>query len=125
MTTEVIEQTHALCATCHTELLSTYYFCPNCGTVAHEPPLSTSIWTQTQLYMFSIVLPMICFLTISKWKGIKYLRSEEKEARVVGVIACLLLVVSTIYTIYFTITATEKIIQSSTKNINLEIDGEY
>lgn len=114
-----------LCTNCHIELLPTYYFCPNCGTSAHELPLSTTTWTQTQLYMFSIILPLICFLTISKWKGLKYLRSQEKEARVVGIIACTLLVVSTIFTVYFTIIATEKLIQNTMNSVNVDVDGNY
>lgn len=82
------------CEVCHQPVLSSYYFCPNCGTKLNSGPLSTSFLTQFSLYVFSLVLPWILFIYIKRWKGIKYLRSKEPKAKIVGIIACILLILS-------------------------------
>lgn len=89
-----------LCPQCHQPVLSTYYFCPNCGKKLNEPPLSTSITTQLLLYAFSIVLPLICYLAIGYWKGIKYLESKDRQAKQIGMIALALLLISSAVTFW-------------------------
>jgi hypothetical protein len=111
------------CIVCHQPILSTYYFCPNCGIKIIDTPLSTSLFTQIKLYIFSIILPMICFITIWRWQGGNYLKSKDEKTRTIGVVACLLLVISTILTIWITIITTQKIMESATAKINTEIDG--
>ena len=105
------------CSVCHQALLPTYYFCPNCGNKVAEQPLSVSLWSQTQLYMFSAILPLICFLTIGRWKGFRYATSQDKEARTVGIIATSILIISTVLTVWFTVVATQQIIKTMTSNL--------
>lgn len=113
-----------VCPVCHQPVLPNYYFCPNCGAKVHDPPLSTTPLTQLGLYAFSIVLPIICYLLISKWKGIVYLRSKDERAREVGVIACCLLALSTFATFYYAYVWTEEALQQATSQVNQELNME-
>ena len=113
-----------VCPVCHQPVASNYYFCPNCGAKIHEPPLPTGLWTQLGLYAFSIVLPIICYLLITKWKGMAYLRSKDEDARTVGVIACTLLVLSSVATFYYGYVWTEEALQQATAQVNQEMNIE-
>ena len=112
-----------VCEYCHQNILPQYYFCPNCGNRVNSP-LSTSIPTQIWIYFFSAILPMICFLTISKWQGWKYFKSKDKKTKKIGAIAITILVLSTIITIWLAYVWTEKAIQSSIDSINSDLNLE-
>ena len=105
--------TSNICPTCHQPIISQYYFCPNCGAKLNLAPLSTTIATQAWIYVFSIILPMICFLFVGKWPGIKYFKSQDPKVKIIGYIAWTLLILSTIATIYFAIIWTQNAVQSS------------
>jgi hypothetical protein len=111
-----------VCPVCHQPVLPAYYFCPNCGAKVHEPPLPVDPFSQLLLYAFSAVLPVMCYLLISKWKGLVYLRSKDETARQVGVIACSLLVLSTFATFYYAYVWTEQALQQATSQINQDTD---
>jgi hypothetical protein len=99
---------------CHEPVLPAYYFCPNCGTkLAGVKPLSTSIATQTWIYLFSIILPAIAFLAIKYWPGIQYLRSPDWERKQIGIVAIALMVISTIALSWWGIVWFESYIQSA------------
>jgi hypothetical protein len=83
------------CEMCHQPILPTYYFCPNCGAKLISAPLSTSVSTQIGIYFFSVILPMIAFLFITRWPGLKYVKSSDKKARWIGIIAWIVLIAST------------------------------
>ena len=85
-----------ICPNCHFPTKPEYYFCPNCGTKLTEPPIGTGLVDQLLLYSFSIILPWILYLAITKWQGIKYLRAPDRNAKQIGLIALILLVVSSI-----------------------------
>ena len=109
------------CPVCHQPVSPEQYFCANCGAKLHAPPLSTTPLTQLGIYAFSIILPMLCFLFITKWPGLTYLRSKDEKVRRVGVIACTLLILSTIVTIYYIYVWTQDAIQQSVNDINQEM----
>ena len=111
----------AICPTCHQPVLPQYYFCPNCGTKLNLAPLSTTLTTQLGIYAFSIVLPMILFLFIGKWPGIRYYKSSDPKTKQIGIIAWILLIVSTIATIWLVTIWTQEIIQSSINSINTDM----
>ena len=111
-----------ICSVCHEPLLSNYYFCPNCGTKIKETPLSTSISTQVWMYIFSIILPMIAFIFVGKWQGTKYLKSKDPKAQQIGQIAWILIVISTIITIWIGYVWTQKMIQDSINSINTDFN---
>lgn len=113
----------ALCPVCHQPLLPEYYFCPNCGNKLHAPPLSTSVGTQVWIYFFSVILPLICFLAVTKWPGVKYVKSSDQKTKRIGIIAWTLLILSTVVTIWLAYVWTEDAIQSSVNSINLDMSG--
>lgn len=113
-----------LCTYCHQPLKPEYYYCPNCGKAVHDPPLSTEPLTQLGIYAFSIILPMICYLAITKWPGLKYYRSSDEKAKQVGAIAIILLVLSSIVTFYYAYVWTEEAIQQATTQVNQELNAE-
>lgn len=110
-----------ICHICHQQLLPTYYFCPNCGNKVNTPPLGTSIPTQIGLYVFSIILPMIGFILVTKWPGIIYFKSKDRKTKRIGIIAWVLLVISTVVTIYLAYVWTLETINSVTASINADM----
>lgn len=122
-TTPTSPTVSGICKTCHQPILPTYYFCPNCGTKVNTPPLSTSPLAQLGLYAFSIILPVICFLAVTKWQGVKYVKSADEKTRQIGIIACALLTISTICTIWYAIVWTRQEIQSSVNTINADMSA--
>jgi len=110
-----------VCPVCHQPVLAEYYFCPNCGAKLNSAPLSTTLATQAGIYAFSIILPMICFIFIKKWPGVKYYKSNDPKTKRIGQIAWLLLIVSTIVTIWLVIVWTRAAIQSSINSINTDM----
>ena len=95
-----------------------FYFCPNCGKALKEKPLSVSGATQAWIYALSIVMPMIAFLAISHWPGMRYLRSGDKSAKQIGIIAAALMAASTIIVFWLAIVWTQNFIQSSLNSIS-------
>ncbi|MDE2399800.1 MAG: zinc ribbon domain-containing protein [Patescibacteria group bacterium] len=112
-----------ICSVCHQPILPQYYFCPNCGTKINSAPLSTSVRTQAWVYAFSIALPMIAFLFVTRWPGMKYYKSLDPKTKRIGQIAWALLIISTIVTIWLVYTWTQSMIQSSINSINTDFGG--
>ena len=113
----------SVCSYCHNKVLPEYYFCPNCGTKLDLAPLSTTVATQIYIYAFSLVLPMICFLFVTRWPGVKYLKSKDEKTKKIGIIACTVLAISTILTIYLAYAWTQSAIKSSIDSINTDFSG--
>ncbi len=90
------------CPQCHLPVPPAAYFCPNCGKDLKEKPLSTSVGAQIWLYIFSAILPVIAYLAIGKWQGIRYARSDDHATRVIGFVAILIMLVSTLVTFWLT-----------------------
>jgi hypothetical protein len=109
------------CPICHQRALPQWYFCPNCGAALISAPLSTSVGTQIGIYAFSIILPVMCFLFITKWPGMKYFRSEDEKAKTIGTVAWTLLILSTLVTIWYAYVWTQEAIQSATASINADM----
>jgi small-conductance mechanosensitive channel len=110
-----------VCPYCHQPVLPAYYFCPNCGTKLSAAPLSTSIATQTWIYAFSVILPMMLFIFVTKWPGLKYYRSRDPKARMIGLNAFMLIILSTIVTVWMGYVWTQDAIQSSINSINADM----
>lgn len=85
------------CKYCGFIVFSNYYFCPNCGKKLHQPPLSTGIGKQVSIYALSIFLPPLGLLP-----GLKYLFQKDNKAKIIGIIAISLTILSTILTIWIT-----------------------
>jgi hypothetical protein len=113
----------SVCPYCHQPIHTSYYYCPNCGTNLRASQLSTTEGAQAWLYIFSIILPMLAFLLVSKWKGWKYYQSKDQKTHQIGTIAVALVIISTIGTIWYTYVWTQKAIQSSVASINADMSA--
>ncbi len=107
-----------MCPRCHFVVKPEYYYCPNCGAKLTEAPLATDFFNQFLIYAFSAVLPWIAYLAITKWPGIKYLRSPDEKAKQVGLIALIILVISSIIAFWLTYIWIQGYIQSSVNDVN-------
>ena len=110
-----------VCLVCHQPILAQYYFCPNCGAKINEASLSTTALTQVGIYAFSLILPMICFIFVTRWPGVKYFKSNDPKAKEIGQIAWALLIFSTVVTIWLAIVLTQEMIKSTTASINADM----
>jgi uncharacterized paraquat-inducible protein A len=107
-----------LCPQCHLPQPTEFYFCPNCGAKLSTPPLSTTTGSQILLYLFSAVLPWIAYLAITKWEGVKYMRSPDSQTRAIGYIALGILVVSSVIAFWLAAVWINQTINSVTSGIN-------
>ena len=105
------------CPKCKLPILDTYYFCPNCGKSLKLKPSATSVLTQIGIYLLSALLP-----PLGLWPGIKYLRTENGKAKVIGAVAIFLTIVSTVLTILLTMKLVNQFKDTLTNQINL---GQY
>lgn len=113
----------ATCSVCHQAILPEYYFCPNCGNKVSSPPLLTTSFAQLKLYLHSLILPSICFITIGRWKGIQYMKSNDQKTKTIGMVSGAILIISIITTFWIVVTTTQKIIDDSVKSINQALIG--
>ncbi len=113
-----IESSPSLCPTCHLAVLSSYYFCPNCGANLNVKPLPTGAMAQAELYIFSAILPLMGFLFVTRWHANKYVKSDDPKAKQIGILAWSILIISTIITIYFVYVWTMSYINSTISGIN-------
>lgn len=115
LASEISASSTFLCPQCHFPVKPEYYFCPNCGKNLRQAVavLPTDALAQFLLYGFSIVLPVIFYLAITKWQGIKYIRSSDPKAKQMGYIALALLVVSSVIFFWWSIVQLQGFVQSS------------
>jgi hypothetical protein len=107
-----------ICPRCHFAVKPEYYFCPNCGAKLTEAPLGVGLLDQLLLYAFSLILPWIAYLAITKWQGIKYLRAPDMRTKQIGLIALVLLVVSSIIAFWLTYQWIQSYVQQSLNDVN-------
>ena len=74
--------------------------------------MGTGLLDQLLLYAFSLILPWIAYLAITKWQGIKYLRSADPKSRQIGIIALGLLIASSVLAFWLTYVWVEGFLQS-------------
>ncbi len=91
-----LEKTH--CPTCQFLIAKEYNFCPHCGKKFHEPPQSTDLGRQIVVYLVSIFLP-----PLGLWPGIKYIRQKDQKARLIGIIAISLTLVTTAISLWLSV----------------------
>ena len=113
--------TSGICPVCHQPVFRQYYFCPNCGAKLKSAPLKTDGATQAMIYAFSVILPFIAFIFITRWQGVKYLKSPDKKAKQIGMIAWALLIISTIIVIWLAVVWTQNAIKASVNSINADM----
>lgn len=110
-----------ICPYCHQPVLPQFYYCPNCGNKLNSAQLSTTPLAQLGLYAFSIILPFIAFLAITKWQGLKYYRSKDPKTKSIGTVAWVLLILSTVVMFWLVYVWTMDAIQSTVNSINADM----
>ena len=118
-----MEENKNICQTCHQPILPQYFFCPNCGVKLNTAPLSTTVMTQIGIYLFSIILPLICFIFITRWPGLKYSKSKDEKTKSIGFVAWGLLIISTLLVIWFSYTWTQQAIKNLNDSLNMDLKG--
>lgn len=113
-----IPGTGMICPQCHFPAKPEYYYCPNCGKALREAPLSTSAGTQLLIYAWSIILPSIAFISVSRWPGMKYFKSGDPKAQQIGLVAIILLALSTIVTYWLAIVWLQSYVKQSVNDVN-------
>ncbi len=83
------------CPNCSYQLMPEWFFCPNCGKVLKEKPITISLFKQVLIYLVSFFLAPLGMA----W-GLKYIRSKNVKTKIVGIICILLTVVSVSFMIY-------------------------
>ncbi len=83
-----------LCPFCHAPISEDFFYCPHCG---KNIKVSLSISKQIGVYALSIFFP-----PFGLWPGVKYLFNKDQKVKIVGMIAIVLTIISTIFTIWFT-----------------------
>jgi hypothetical protein len=123
----IINPTITKCDFCHQPILSQYYFCPNCGHAVggKEAPLETTVEAQVKIYALSIILPMVLFILLGKWHGMRYMKSDDPKARRIGQIAWVLMIVSTVVCIWLTYLSYVWITQATQTYLNNSITTDF
>ena len=98
-----------ICSKCHVEIRRTDYFCYNCGNNLKPVPPSITLTSQLILYIKSIILP-----PFGIYWAIKYLRHNDRNTRIVGIIAIVLTIASFVLNIIF--------FMEFVNNLNAQID---
>lgn len=102
------------CPQCHYQVQPLFYFCPNCGKNLKPAPLSTSIGKQISIYALSVFLPPLGIIP-----GMKYLFQKDSNAKLVGLIAILLTIISSGLTVWYTI----GFINTINKQVNSQLNN--
>jgi len=63
---------------------------------------------------------VICYLFVTRWQGVTYLKSKNPQEKQIGIIACILLAVSTVLVIYLAYVWTLQIVQSQINAVNTD-----
>lgn len=86
-----------VCPQCGNPVSPDSFFCPQCGKELRAAPLSVSLGAQVWIYALSIFLP-----PLGLWPGIKYVKRSSEKEKLVGWIAIVLTVISTVVTTWLT-----------------------
>ena len=102
-----------ICHNCKISVLSSDYFCPNCGKKIKDKPLSTGLLKQILIYSLSIFLP-----PLGLWPAIRYLRQPDKKSKSIGLVIVVLTIISIVITTYLSI----NLLNSINKEINNQLN---
>ncbi|MBI4008974.1 zinc ribbon domain-containing protein [Candidatus Roizmanbacteria bacterium] len=77
------------CPNCQFNIQPEWYFCPNCGKLLKEKPISISILKQITIYFISFFLAPFGLA----W-GFKYIRNPDRKVKLIGLVSILLTILS-------------------------------
>lgn len=99
----------APCPHCNLSVDSTFLFCPYCGKKIHEQALSTSVFTQIVVYLFSFLLP-----PFGLGRAFRYLKQEDSTSKFVGI----MIIILTIASIWLSIALASSFMNSYSRQID-------
>lgn len=102
------------CRYCSQPITTFDYFCPSCGKKLKEKPISTEFWPLVWLFVLSLFFP-----PFGLGKTIRYIRSEDEKAKVMGWLSLIVTVVAIIVTIWISKTAMDNV----NKQINTQLEN--
>ncbi|MFI5265711.1 MAG: zinc ribbon domain-containing protein [Candidatus Levyibacteriota bacterium] len=108
-----------ICPHCKNKASDADFFCPSCGKKLKDPPLSTGIGKQISIYLIAILLPPFGLIP-----AVKYLKGGNQKAKMIGLTALVLTIVTILVTILLTlqvVSEANKVISSqgqSLQNLN-------
>ena len=103
----------SICSFCGNQIPTDAFFCPRCGKQVKEAPLSTSVFTQTWIYLVSVLLP-----PLGLWPGVKYFKHSDPRAKQIGIVAIVLTVASLVITTWLTISFLNSYLNDINKALN-------
>lgn len=86
-----------ICPDCKAEISPTANFCPTCGKKFRDGPAVIGVGRQISIYALSVLLP-----PLGLWPGFKYLFHKDKKAKIVGIVAIVLTIVSIVLSYWLT-----------------------
>ena len=60
---------------------------------------------------------------VTRWPGLKYYKSEDKKAKIIGVIAWAILIVSTVITYWLAYVWTKAVVDNALNSASLDLSG--
>lgn len=66
---------------------------------------------------------MIGFIFITRWHGMRYIRSGDPKKKMVGTIALTLMIITTVALIWYTVIVTNRAINAATNDLNELMNG--
>jgi len=102
------------CPNCKQNILSSDYFCPNCGKKIKEKSLSVTVGRQILVYLLSFLLP-----PLGLWPAVKYLKQKDEKSRIIGFVAITITIISIAITVWLTLSFLDTFNQQLNSNLNL------
>ncbi len=60
---------------------------------------------------------------VTRWPGLKYYRSEDKKAKIIGIIAWVILIISTVITYWLAYIWTKSVVDGALNSASLDLSG--
>ena len=102
------------CPKCKRNILSSDYFCPNCGKKIKDKPLSVTVGRQILVYLLSFLLP-----PLGLWPAVKYLKQKDEKSRIIGFVAITITIISIAITVWFTLSFLDTFNRQLNSSLNL------
>lgn len=85
-----------VCKRCHSQVSDSVYFCPHCGHKIKEPPYHFSIIGTISVLVMAFLFPPFGLIP-----AFRYLRYDDKRAKIVGILVIVVTAVSLIIFVIF------------------------
>lgn len=108
------------CPKCNSPINQADYFCKSCGAKIKNKALSTTLFMQLKIYVFSLLLPLLGLIP-----AIKYLRQEDRSSKKIGVVIVVITILSLVITTWLTMGYLNTFNESLNKQMEIYKDLSY